>query len=236
MTSVATTVAPSVAQPIDGFDAEVLELSCRLAAGRSFLRRPLRAAHERGMELVSRDPLLRAALFRMVDVAPVCEGPLELAEHLAALLEQVEPGRPPLRWSTAQPARLACDVLPAAWRRGRSIAWPGASSLERRRRRREGAARIVGTWGGGFGSLLGEATVTHAEAQAYVDRCAQTLDVLVAAARRWSPRPLLEADAAGPLPRVNLSVKVTALTPLVSAEAPGRGRADAADRSAWATA
>src|ERR1700733_10626995 len=90
MMSVATTSAP-LAPPVDSFDAEVLEMARRLAGGGSFLRHPLRMAHRQGMELVSRDLSLRAALFRMVDVAPACEGPSELSEHLAALLEQVEP-------------------------------------------------------------------------------------------------------------------------------------------------
>jgi RHH-type proline utilization regulon transcriptional repressor/proline dehydrogenase/delta 1-pyrroline-5-carboxylate dehydrogenase len=76
--------------------------------------------------------------------------------------------------------------------------------------------------------LLGEATVTPAEGRAYADRCDRALLALAAASDRWPRRPLLEADSAGPLPRVNLSVKVTALTPQVRAEAPRRGREDAA--------
>ena len=43
-------------------------------------------------------------------------------------------------------------------------------------------------------------------------------------------RPRLEADSSGALPRVNLSVKVTALTPLIHPEAPELGREDAARR------
>ena len=41
---------------------------------------------------------------------------------------------------------------------------------------------------------------------------------------------MLEADSLGPLPRVNLSVKVSALTPLLRPEAPEVGREDAARR------
>jgi proline dehydrogenase len=51
---------------------------------------------------------------------------------------------------------------------------------------------------------------------------------LAVASATWPDRPLLERDSAGSLPRVNLSVKVTALTPLVRAAAPERGREDAA--------
>jgi proline dehydrogenase len=78
--------------------------------------------------------------------------------------------------------------------------------------------------------LLGEATVTAAEAQRYADRCADALDTIVAAARRWPERPQLERDSAGPLPRANLSVKVSALTPLLRPDGPERGKRDAAER------
>jgi RHH-type proline utilization regulon transcriptional repressor/proline dehydrogenase/delta 1-pyrroline-5-carboxylate dehydrogenase len=78
--------------------------------------------------------------------------------------------------------------------------------------------------------LLGEATVTQAEAQRYADRCAEALDTLSDAVRRWPERPQLERDSAGALPRANLSVKVSALTPLLRPDAPERGQRDAADR------
>jgi proline dehydrogenase len=46
----------------------------------------------------------------------------------------------------------------------------------------------------------------------------------------WSERPALEKDGAGPVPRANLSVKVSALTPLLRPDAPELGREDAARR------
>ena len=73
-------------------------------------------------------------------------------------------------------------------------------------------------------------TVTQAEAERYAARCADALDVLAAATPNWPARPHLERDGAGPLPRANLSVKVSALTPLLRPDAPERGKRDAADR------
>ena len=72
--------------------------------------------------------------------------------------------------------------------------------------------------------------MTSAEADRYASRCTEALDVLAAAAERYPDHPLLDRDAAGPLPRVNLSVKVTALTPLIRPEHPRRGIDDAAGR------
>src|SRR5919198_1314224 len=77
---------------------------------------------------------------------------------------------------------------------------------------------LAGLWRRGIAStldLLGEATVTEREADRYAERCADALDTLSAAARRWPDRPRLESDSTGTLARVNLSVKVTALTPLI---------------------
>lgn len=78
--------------------------------------------------------------------------------------------------------------------------------------------------------LLGEATVTEAEADRYAARCLDALETLSEAAPSWPERPVLEADSLGPLPRVNVSVKVSALTPLLRPEAPEVGRDDAARR------
>src|SRR5262249_51252267 len=46
----------------------------------------------------------------------------------------------------------------------------------------------------------------------------------------WPERPGLEADSLGPLPRANLSVKGSALTPHMRPDAPDRGREDASRR------
>src|SRR5919199_4158697 len=48
--------------------------------------------------------------------------------------------------------------------------------------------------------------------------------------RRRPERPLLERDSVGPIARANLSVKVSALTPLLRPDAPDLGREDAARR------
>ena len=88
-------------------------------------------------------------------------------------------------------------------------------------------------WDDGVGAsvdLLGEATVTAAEADRYAERCTHALDVLADAYAGWPARAVLERDSLGPIARANLSVKVSALTPLLHPEAPEIGREDAATR------
>src|ERR1700759_5272647 len=81
--------APGAAQP--DVEAQVHALGRRIAAAQAAAGRGAgRRMEDRSMELMARDPQLRAALFRLVDVAPACANPRELSEHLAALLGEVD--------------------------------------------------------------------------------------------------------------------------------------------------
>ena len=61
--------------------------------------------------------------------------------------------------------------------------------------------------------LLGEATISDQEADRYRDHCLVVLKTLAEAACLWEPAPLLEQDHHGRLPRVQLSLKISALSP-----------------------
>jgi proline dehydrogenase len=197
--------------------------------GRS--RHPLRALDQRAMELASQDAELRAALFRFVDVTPACRSLDDLARHLTGYLEEVDDRPPPIqaamRMSGTKPGRTALGAAAAAGVRHMAHRFivgesPRAALKSIRHLWEHGAAVSL--------DLLGEATVTEAEADRYAARCMDALETLAGAAPSWPERPVLEADSLGPLPRVNLSVKVSALTPLLRPEAPEVGRDDAARR------
>jgi proline dehydrogenase len=201
------------------------------AAFPSAARHPLRALDERAMEMASADAELRAALFRFVDVVPACRGVDDLARHLTGFLEEVEDRPPPLqaamRIGDSRAGRAALGAAAAA----------GVKHMAHRFIVGESPRQVVGLlrslWRRGIGTsvdLLGEATVTTAEADRYAERCARALDELSRAHVSWPSRPILEGDSAGPLPRANLSVKVSALTPLLRPDAPELGKRDAAVR------
>ncbi len=197
--------------------------------GRS--RHPLRALDQKAMGLASQDQQLRAALFRFVDVTPACRSLDDLARHLTAYLEEVGERPPPIeaamRMSGTKAGRTALGAAAAAGVRHMAHRFivgetPKAGSRAIRQLWESGATVSL--------DLLGEATVTQAEADRYAARCMDALETLAEAAPRWPARPALEADSLGPLPRVNLSVKVSALSPLLRPEAPDVGRDDAARR------
>jgi proline dehydrogenase len=197
-------------------------------------RNPFRAADEKAMELASQDAELKAALFRFVDVVPACRSLDDLARHLTGFLGEVETPRAggipisvAMRMGGTRAGRTALGAAAAA----------GVKHMAHRFIVGESPKAALGTlrelWKDGVASsvdLLGEATVTQGEAQRYAARCDGALETLATATRGWPERPALERDGIGPLPRANLSVKVSALTPLLRPDAPERGKRDAADR------
>ena len=192
---------------------------------------PGKALDDKAMELAAQDRELRTALFRLVDVVPACRGLDDLAHHLSGFLSELD--EPPrsislaLRMADTRAGRLALGAASAAGVRRMAHRFIVGESPE------AALPVLARLWSHGVASsvdLLGEATVTPAEADAYAARCAAALDTLAAASRGWPPRPMLEHDAVGVLPRANLSVKVSALTPLLRPQAPARGQADAAER------
>ena len=223
----------SPAVPVfDGLEEAIREIGAELAAAfPSSSRHPLRALDARAMELASSDRELRAALFRFVDVTPACRSLDDLARHLRGFLEEVPQAPPPIaaamRISHTKAGRAALGAAAAAGVKHMAHRFIVAESP---------SAALVGLralWERGVASsvdLLGEATVTEEEADRYAARCDDALEQLAVAARRWPSRPVLEQDALGAIPRANVSVKVSALTPLLRPDAPERGRRDAAQR------
>jgi RHH-type proline utilization regulon transcriptional repressor/proline dehydrogenase/delta 1-pyrroline-5-carboxylate dehydrogenase len=217
---------------VDSLDAQIRAIGGELAAAfPSRARHPLKALDAKAMELSSQDAELRAALFRFVDVTPACRSLDDLAAHLAGFLEEVG-DRPPsldhaIRVAGSRAGRAALGAAAAAGVRHMAHRFiVGASPGDAL-----GVLRDL--WRGGVATsvdLLGEATVTHEEADRYAARCADAIDVLADAHAGWPARARLESDSAGPLPRANLSVKVSALTPLMRPEAPDVGERDAARR------
>jgi proline dehydrogenase len=197
----------------------------------SSARHPLRALDARALDLASGDRQLRAALFRFVDVTPACRSLDDLARHLREYLREVPDAPPPLaaamRMADVKAGRAALGAAAAA----------GVRHMAHRFIVGETPAAALGVlrdlWSRGVASsvdLLGEATVTQPEADRYASRCEEALTELARAQRGWPVREVLEGDSLGPIPRTNVSVKISALTPLLRPEAPERGQRDAAAR------
>ena len=218
--------------PEPDLEADIRRIGTKLAgAFPSGARHPMRTLDARAMDLAARDRELRAALFRFVDVVPACRSVDDVARHLRGFLEELSEAPPPIaaamRISDVRAARAALGAAAAA----------GVKHMAHRFIVGEtpaSASRVLrGLWDHGVATsvdLLGEATVTEAEADQYAVRCAEALERIAMESRRWPERPVLERDGIGPLPRANVSVKISALTPLLRPDAPELGKRDAAAR------
>jgi len=221
-----------VQAPPAALEDELQRIGRELAAAfPSPARHPVRAFDRKAMQLTAQDAELSAALFRLVDVTPACRSVDELSSHLVAYLEGVD----------ERPASISAAMRLAGTAAGRRALGTATAAGVKHMAHRfivgespQAALRTLeALWRDGIASsvdLLGEATVTTAEADRYAQRCDEALSTLTRAAVRWPAREQLERDSSGPIPRVNLSVKVTALTPLIRPLAPDVGREDAAAR------
>jgi len=170
-----TLLPPAPGSAPAGSDREqrVRALGRQIAAGQTAAGRGrARALEDRGMELLSRDPALKAALFRLVDVAPACSGPRDVAAHLASLLGEVE--RPHAPVNLARRASLRRSTRHAVG----SVAGVAVHRMAKRfivgAGPEEAGPALQRLWDSGAATsvdLLGEATVTAAEADRYARRC-----------------------------------------------------------------
>ncbi|GAB4211074.1 MAG: L-glutamate gamma-semialdehyde dehydrogenase [Synechococcales cyanobacterium] len=158
-------------------------------------------------------PGLRLPLFRLIDCVPALRSKTEIARHMQEYLGDpaVElPGFLKNLVNFAQPdslpAQIAASTMETAMQTLARKYIVGENLKQALKTiealRKDKLAFTV--------DLLGEAVITEAEAHDYQRRYLEIMADLAAAAQRWSPVPLLdEADGIG-IPRVQVSVKLTA--------------------------
>ena len=162
-----------------------------------------------------RDEQLKAQLFRFVDVLPVLDDPRRINSHIREYLLPVRDRLPLLTgrvlkylpddgWLGRRVADLARSNARRMARRFIAASdLPGAiAAIERLR-----STRLTFTI-----DLLGEAVLSAVEAEKYQAEYQRLVEGLSDAAAKWQPVEQLDRDAAGaPIPRVNVSVKLSSL-------------------------
>ena len=195
-------------------DDEVTALARRLAGLAGQRSRVVSSSwwSEHMLEWAMSHPSFRTELFRFVDVFPATTGDADVLRHLEEYFTGPEVPKmldlglgvaDHLPFGSAAAATLARRNIARVAEQFIVGAGPSEAVGGLERLWRQGSASTV--------DLLGEKTVTEAEADRYAGRVAQLLETLTAAAARWAPDDHLEVDDLGPLPRVNVSVKPTAL-------------------------
>jgi RHH-type proline utilization regulon transcriptional repressor/proline dehydrogenase/delta 1-pyrroline-5-carboxylate dehydrogenase len=166
------------------------------------------------MDLSLRDPTVKAQLFRLIDVLPALGSEQKVADRLREYYEQIESHVPgPLRalggWAVRHRwlgRRLGRVAQAAARRLARRFiaaadvgeASPAIMALRER--------RIAATL-----DLLGEAVLSGAEAERYQRTYIRLIEELSPALAAAPAVPQLDESDAGPLPRLNVSLKLSSL-------------------------
>lgn len=166
------------------------------------------------LEWAMKDEAFKTEMFRFVDVFPVLVTPEEIARHIQEYL---------LRPGLDSPAviKMALKGAGLGSMATRIAAGQIAKNLEGMARRfivgtdaasAVGALREMRATKQAFTvDLLGEATVSEPETEAYVARYRDLMEGLSTECATWKNESLLDSDDRGSVPRVNVSIKVSAL-------------------------
>src|SRR5262249_32936027 len=138
----------------------------------------------------------------------------EITRHLREYFAEAGPNLPP--W-----LRFGLRWLPRDGFAGRLVARAARSNAERLARRFIAASELAGVLTAiarmrrqslAFSiDRLGEAVITEAEAKQYQQGYLELLAGLGSQVNRWQANDLIDRDDRGPLPRVNVSIKLSSL-------------------------
>ncbi|MCC5598806.1 L-glutamate gamma-semialdehyde dehydrogenase [Nostoc favosum] len=159
------------------------------------------------------NPGLRVQLFRFIDTLPALHSKSEIASHLQEYLgdESVElPAALKGMLNFANPDSMpgqvaattvgtAVETLAHKYISGENIKQV-IKTVERLRK--EKMAFTI--------DLLGEAVITEAEAQSYLERYLELMQQLVEASKNWAAIPAIDEADGEAIPKVQVSVKLTA--------------------------
>jgi RHH-type proline utilization regulon transcriptional repressor/proline dehydrogenase/delta 1-pyrroline-5-carboxylate dehydrogenase len=205
---------------IDPLESSVQHIGgelARLSAGQAPALFERQWWSQAAINLAMHDLDFKTQLFRFIDVLPSVADDQRVVtlaqEYFGAMADQAFG----LRWglkalsATSIGARLSGRAIRAQVEQMARTFIAGSSI--------EDAVPVLGAlWAGGKAwsvDLLGEATISDQEADRYRDRCVAALDSFAQAARVWPAIPLLEKDHLGAVPRVQLSLKISALSPFL---------------------
>ena len=171
---------------------------------------------DRVMDLTMGDPEVKVQLFRFIDALPSLRTAEDVGRHLREYLDEAGDRVP---WFL----KLGVALAPVGSIRGEILASIArASATHMARKFIAGSTpleafdtvRKLRKRGVGFtADLLGEAVISDAEAEVYAQTCIELLQGLGPRLNREPEVAGLDRSPWGPVPRVNLSLKLTSLTP-----------------------
>ena len=166
--------------------------------------------------LTLNDPAVRVQLFRFIDAIPAARTDEDVRRHLTEYLAEAGDAVP---WWLVAPVALASSAGAAGTRGLAAFARFATTHMARRFIAGENPSEALETvlalrrQGLAFtADLLGEAVISEREADAYQTTCLELIRGLAGPLAAEPEKPVIDRDDAGPIPRVNLSLKLTSLT------------------------
>jgi RHH-type proline utilization regulon transcriptional repressor/proline dehydrogenase/delta 1-pyrroline-5-carboxylate dehydrogenase len=169
---------------------------------------------DRIMDWAMSDESVKVQMFRFVDVLPMLKTHEQITQHMQEYFDDV---RRHLPWA----ARLGLDMSKPNSLFGKAVAWNARTNARRMAQRfiagttvDEVLASVAKLRKQGFAftlDLLGEAVITDVEADAYQRQYLDLITGLAATVNNWPQNVQLDRDHTGPIPRVNVSLKLSAL-------------------------
>ena len=164
------------------------------------------------MEWSMKDPLFKVQMFRFVDAFPVLIETDDIYDHLQDYLSQ--PG-------VTVPAPVAAALKMGTLAKSLAVKTIAgqingmASKFIAGTDAKSAVGNLRDLWNDGIAfsvDLLGEACVSDREADAYQAKYLDLINNLPASVANFLPQSRLESDYLGPIPRTNVSVKVSSLS------------------------
>jgi RHH-type proline utilization regulon transcriptional repressor/proline dehydrogenase/delta 1-pyrroline-5-carboxylate dehydrogenase len=166
------------------------------------------------MGLSMADEAVKVQLFRFIDALPLLKTPESIARHLReyfAVIRHRLPG-----WM-----RFGLKLMPEHGVGGRVLAWSAHINARRLARKFIAGSNVAEALVAieklrrrnmGFTiDLLGEATITESEADHYQGQYLELISGLAREVNHWPAIDQIDRDHNGPIPRVNVSVKLSSL-------------------------
>ena len=163
------------------------------------------------MNWAMKDPAFKVQLFRFIDVFPMLRTPALVHDYLTDYLSQPGVTLPPGMDLGLKVGGLAKGLM-AKTIAGRITAM--ASNFMAGVDAATALPYLKKLWDEGVAfsvDLLGEACLSDEEVVAYQRRYLDLIETLPKAVAAWKPNPLLETDYLGPIPRTNVSIKISSL-------------------------
>ncbi len=163
------------------------------------------------MDWAMKDEAFKVQLFRFVDAFPMLQTPEQIHDHLADYLSQPGVTPPPgmdLAVKAGGIAKTMFAKTMASQITGMAEKFIAGTDAN------DALPVLEKLWKEGLASsvdLLGEACVSDAEATLYSDKYLDLIDNLPAAVNEWPANEKLEHDHLGPIPRTNVSIKISSL-------------------------